>query len=225
MSPSTLDEEGKALLRKILLGQAYRQIMAANIRGHGLKFLQSCEGRSSLIADLQHILDSIGRVQAVYSKIGGGDLRLDATAKTERIPYPASKLELAAFLATSDLAEVVAMEGYTESSCADFAAIARDNLVHEHTATKRGLALFEAFATEPTQHPHAQQMFSRWVVISLLALGRPGTKGDERAVALGLRNRSCGEATSLYLERLSPFMEACKLELPDLKSAGVHLPV
>jgi hypothetical protein len=224
MSPQKLDEEGKALLRKILLGQAYRQIMAANIRGHGLKFLQTTEGRKSLIDDLQHILGQVGRVQEIYSTIGGGDLRLEAAVKMERIPYPSSKLELAAFLATSDLAEEVAMEGYERSVCEPFGQIARENLVHERVATKRGQALFETFALEPTQHPHAQQMFSRWVVIALLALGKPGSKGDERAVALGLRDRSCAQAIKIYLERLAPFMEACKLELPDLQSAGVDLP-
>jgi hypothetical protein len=224
MSPATLDEEGKALLRKILLGQAYRQIMAANIRGHGLKFLQTTEGRRSLIADLDHILGQISRVQAIYSEVGGDDLRIDASSKMERIPYPGSKLELAAFLATSDLAEEVAMEGYVSSICAPFAEIARDNLVHERTATKRGQQLFQAFAVGSGQHPHAQQMFNRWVVIALLALGRPGSKGDQRAVSLGLRNRSCAQATKIYLERLEPFMSACKLELPDLASAGVQLP-
>lgn len=219
-----LDEEGKALMRKVLLGQAYRQIMAANIRGHGLKFLQTTRGRSSLVSDLEHILRSMERVQAIYSEIGGEDLRQESAAKMERIPYPASKLELAAFLATSDLAEEVAMEGYVESVCASFAGVARDNLEHERTATSRGQELFQAFATDPGQHPHAQQMFSRWVVIALLALGRPGSSGDARAVALGLRTRSCGEAIQIYLERLAPFMQACKLELPDLSAAGVLLP-
>ena len=218
-----LEEESRGLLRKILLGQAYRQIMAANIRGHGLKFLSTSEGRWSLVADLAKILKSVSRAQELYTAQGGGDLRQDAAVKMERIPYPASRLELAAFLATSDLAESIAMEGYSDSACVPLATLARENLVHERTATKRGQELFQAFAADPAQQAHAQQMFSRWLVIALLALGRPGTRGDERAVALGLRSRTCAQAAGLFLEQLDPFISACHLELPDLESLGVVL--
>ncbi len=219
-----LDEEGKALLRKILVGQAYRQMMAANIRGHGLKFLGRPTGRLNLVKDLEHILGQAQRVQELYSTIGGGEVRREAAVKMDRIPYPGSRLELAAFLAAFDSAEAVAMEGYVESKSDEFAEIARVNLEHEYQATVRSQEFFQSFATDRGQHPHAQQMFDRWLVIALLALGRPGTHGDRRAVELGLRSRSCGDSVRVYLERIESFMQACSLEMPDLAAAGVELP-
>ena len=224
MRSTDLDEEAKAILRQILVGQAYRQMMATNIRGHGLKFLLNPDGRLRMVDDLKHILGQVLCVQELHSSIGGGDIRREAAVKMDRIPYPASRLELAAFLACSDLAEAVAMEGYVESKSDEFAAIARENLEHERVSSVRSQELFQSFATDPGQHPHAQQLFNRWLVISLLALGRPGTHGDRRAKELGLRTRSCADASRIYLERLAPFMAACSLELPDLKAAGVELP-
>jgi len=224
MKTTHLDEEARALLRKILVGQAYRQMMAANIRGHGLKFLERPEGRLLLVEDLEHILGQARRVQELYSAIGGGEVRREAAAKMDRIPYPSSRLELAAFLAAFDTAEAVAMEGYVESKSDEFAELARENLEHERKVTVRSQEFFRTFANDRGQHPHAQQMFDRWLVIALLALGRPGTHGDRRAVELGLRSRSCADSVRTYLERIGGFMKACSLEMPDLAAAGVELP-
>lgn len=223
-SVTTLNEEEKGLLRKILRAHAYRQMMAANIRGHGLKFLVDPEGRIGLVQDLRHILQQVSRVQELYTQIGGGDIRKEASIKMERIPYPKSRFELATFLATSDPAERIAMETYADSKCEEFAAIAQEDLAYERTATRRSRVLFEEFAADPDQRPQVQQMLSRWLVISLLALGRPGTAGDRRAVELGLRRRSCAESLDLCMERLAPLLEASGLDRAELQAAGVELP-
>ena len=164
------------------------------------------------------------RVQELYTEIGGGDIRREAAIKMERIPYPKSRFELATFLATSDAAEILAMESYEDSKCAEFAAIAREDLAYERTATRRSRKLFEEFAADPDQRPLVRQVLSRWLVISLLALGKPGTAGDRRAVELGLRKRSCAESIALFLERLAPLLEVSGLDRAELEAAGVQLP-
>lgn len=224
MSTFQMDEEVKGILRKILRAQAYRQIMAANIRGHGLKFLLDSEGRIGLVEDIQHTLAQVRRVQELYSSIGGGDIRREAAIKMERIPYPETRFELAAFLATSDMAEEIAMESYVDSNCEELAGIARDDLAFERTATVRSQKLFQEFAADPTQKPLVHQVLHRWLVICLLALGRPGTPGDRRALELGLRNRTCAESIARYFERLKPLLVVSGLELPELADAGIELP-
>lgn len=224
MTTTPLNEEERGLLRKIMRAQAYRQIMAANIRGHGLKFLVDPEGRIGLVDDMQHILGQVSRIQALYTTIGGGDIRREAAIRMERIPYPTSRFELATFLAASDAAEQLAMEGYANCKCEEFAAIARDDLAYERTATRRSRALFEEFAADPEHKPLVRQVLNRWIVISLLALGRPGTAGDRRALELGLRSRSCADSIETYLERLAPLLEISGLGRAELEAAGVELP-
>lgn len=219
-----MEEETKGLLRKILRAQAYRQIMGANIRGHGLKFLLDPEGRIGMVDDIQHTLGQVRRTQELYTQIDGGDIRREAGIKMERIPYPETRFELAAFLATSDLAERIAMESYVDSSCADLAAIARDDLAFERIATARSQTLFQEFAADPSQQPLVRQVLHRWMVICLLSLGRPGSAGDRRALELGLRNRSCADSVKLYLERLAPLIEVSGLEMSELEDGGVVLP-
>lgn len=219
-----LDEEGMGLMRKILRAQAYRQMMAANIRGHGLKFLVDSEGRLGLVADMQHNLSQVSRVQELYTLIGGGDIRKEASVRMERIPYPTTRFELATFMATSDLAERLAMEGYVNSKCEEFALIARDDLAYERTATLRSQKLFEEFAADPEQKPLVRQVLRRWLVICLLSLGRPGSAGDRRARELQLRSSSVADSIREYLGQLKPLIDLAELTHDDLRDAGIEVP-
>lgn len=218
-----LSEEARALLRQILERLAYRQLMAANIRGHGLKYLHEPAEKVRLARELEQELGILERVSALYAELGGGELALAVRHRMERIPYPTSRMELAVCLALSDLAERVAMESYTGSVCAELSDIAHSILGHDRRGTRAGEELFVAFCQEPANRPHAQQLFGRWVAIALRSLGRPGTPRDKRAVELGLRSRACADASRDFLERLSALQRAAGLALPDLAEAGVEL--
>lgn len=219
-----LGEEARALLRQILERQAYRQLMAVNIRGHGLKFLPDPQDKLSIVRDLEQGLSALERVESLYEDLGGGDLVRAVRGRMERIPYPVSRMELAACLAVCDLAERVAMESYVDSSCEELASIARSVLEHDRRGTRQGEELFVSFCEEETQRPHAQQVMSRWATIALRSLGRPSTPRDQRAVALGLRSRSCAQASLAFLDRLRPLVSACGLGMPDFAEAGLELP-
>ena len=224
MAPKKLDEEGAAILRQILERQVYRQLMAANIRGHGLKFVPDPGRKQLLVRDLHDGLETLEDARDLYRELGGDDLETAVRPRMEKIPYPQSRLELAICLVVCDLAEHVAMESYQDCSIEAFANIARRTLEHGRVATEAAVNLFELFCADATQLPHAQQMFSRWFSIAVRSLGRPGSQGDQRAVALGLRSRGCGESIRLYIERLQPFIEACNLKLPDAAQTGLEIP-
>lgn len=223
MSATQLDEESKGLLRRILRSLAYRQLVAANLRGHGLKFLYDPEGRLSLVDDMRHIVRVVNRTQELYTTLGGGDLRSEAASKMDRIPYPSSRFELAAFLSLADPAERAAMEGYRSSACEELAAIATEDLAYERAATSRGRALFDEFAADPGQQPLVRQVLHRWSAIVFTSLGRPGSAGDRRAVELGLRTRGVADVVREYLGEVGPMLEAVGLGLEDLRAAGVEI--
>ena len=224
MQAKKLDAETAAILRQILERQVYRQLMAANIRGHGLKFVAQPKRKKLLVRDLHDGVSTLEDVSALYRELGGEDLESAVRPRMEKIPYPQSRLELAICLVVCDLAEHVAMQSYTECASAEFARIAKKTLEHGRVATEAAVELFELFCADESQLPHAQAMFSRWVSIAVRSFGRPDSAGDQRAVALGLRSHSCGESIRLYIERLEPFMQACHLKLPDPEETGLDLP-
>jgi hypothetical protein len=224
MQAEQLDEESRNLLRRIVERQAYRQLMAANIRGHGLKFVTDIEDKVALARDLERSLSVLHDVEGLHARLGGSDLSNAVRNQMERVPYPASRLELAICLALCDRAERIAAAGYVGSKSEEFAAIARSLLAIDRTATKRGEDLFSGFCTEAGNRPAAQAMFTRWVTITVLALGRPGTPGDARAVALGLRSKRCADSIREYVAELHALLPACQLAMPDLAGLGVALP-
>jgi hypothetical protein len=224
METERLDPESQTLLRRIVERLAYRQMMAANIRGHGLKFVPDVEEKIPLARDLEHSLTILHEVERLYAAVGGTELSLAVRAQMERIPYPSSRLELAICLALCDRAERVVAEGYVGSASSSLAAIARSLLDMDRTSTKRGEELFVEFCKESGNRPAAQQMFNRWLTITLLALGRPGTPGDARSNALKLRTKRCADSVREYVDGLKPLMETCHLQLPPQATLGVELP-
>ncbi|MBK7644663.1 MAG: hypothetical protein IPJ19_16745 [Planctomycetes bacterium] len=224
MPVQELDEETKSLLRKIVERQAYRQMMLEKIRGHGLKFVPDIDAQILLAQDIVHSLKLMQQIELLYTQIGGADLVMATRDMMERIPYPASRLELAICLALCDRAERVAAESYVDSSSHEFAAIALSILAMDRTSTRQGEELFKGFCSEAGNRHAAQQMFQRWLGITITAMGRPGTPGDERAFALKIRKQKCADSVRQYVEELKPLMKSCHLVLPSAAAMGVELP-
>lgn len=219
------DEEARGLLRKIVEGLAYRQLMLANIRGHGLKYLPEIEHKLASVERLREVLPPFMAVQDLYAELADGDVVSAVRDRMERIPYPSSRLELAVCLFLCMRTERHALEAYadcTVSSALNELVQARLELVSREDVPRD--PIFVEFCEEPSNHPHAQQMLNRWVALCLLALGRPGSTGDARAVALGLRTRSVDAIASELLEGLEPFLAQTGLAIPDAETLGVGLP-
>jgi hypothetical protein len=224
MDVSTLDEESKALLRRIVERTAYRQLMAANIRGHGMKYLPEVDEKTSLARDLEDSLQVLREVERLYAVLGGGDLALAVRDQMEKIPYPYSRLELAVCLALCDRTERIVADTYLSSRSKEMAAIARTLLALERGSTKRLELLFVEFCKEAGNRAAAQQLFNRWLAITLVAFGRPNTQGDQRALALKLRTKRVIDSLHTYLAEVKTFADACGLSLPNPSTLGIDLP-
>lgn len=219
------DEESRALLRKIVEGHAYRQLMLANIRGHGIKFLPELELKLASVERLAHVLPLIGGVAELYREIDGGDVISAVRDRMERIPYPGSRLELAVCLFLCMRAERHALESYVD--CRVSSALVEQTRARLAVVSSEDLPrdpIFVEYCADPAHRPHAQQMVNRWLTLCLVALGRPGSHGDQRAVELGLRTRRVADITAEFLSGLKPFLDATGLVVPDAETLGVELP-
>lgn len=218
-----LDEESKGILRRIVERTAYRQLMAANIRGHGLKYIAELDEKQQLAYDIDASLSAAEPIEELYTKIGGTQLAFAVRDLMERIPYPYSGFELAVCLALVDRTERLVAESYVESKSPEMASIARSLLDLDRAGTRKLEERLAEFCSEPGNRPTAQQFLNRWLAIAVVAFGRPGSPGDQRAVALGLRSRGAGEMVKRFLEELKPFVESMGLALPKLDTLGVEL--
>jgi 1,2-phenylacetyl-CoA epoxidase catalytic subunit len=219
------DEESRGLLRKIVEGHAYRQLMLANIRGHGIKYLPELDQKLVNVRRLADLLPPVQVVIDLYAEIDGGDLVSAVRDRMERIPYPTSRLELAVCLFLCMRAERHALEAYADCRVSSaLAELSRARLALVATGDLPRDGVFVDYCSDPANRPHAQQMLNRWLALCLVALGRPGSTGDARAVALGLRSRHAADIAAEFLAGLQPFLDATGLAVPEAGVLGVELP-
>lgn len=222
MQDSPRDEEQQGLLKLIIEGQAYRQTMLCNIRGHGLKFLPGIEEKIAMTEVLDTSLRQFREVARMYEANGFGDVVSAVRGKLERIPYPGSRVELAMCLFLCERVQHLALAAYVDCADRDFAAIARTRLeAYQLLELPKDPILLEYCADE-TNRPQAQQFLNRWMSLAMLAMGRAGNARDLRAVELGLRARSMAEVAEDFVAGLAPFLEASGLTLPDAETLGIE---
>lgn len=217
-----LDEESKGLLRRIVERTAYRQLMAANIRGHGLKYVMDVDEKRLVTRDLDASLAELGEIDALYARIGGSELTFAVRELMERIPYPYSRLEFGVCLALVDRTERLVAESYLESRSHEMATIARALRAADRPGTRMLEAQLAEFCGEAGNRPTAQQFVNRWLAIAVVAFGRPGSAGDQRAVALGLRSRKVADMVKRFQDELKPFVESFGLTMPAPGSLGIE---
>lgn len=215
-------EEGRTILRRIVEAQAYRQLMAMNIRGHCLKYFAAVDAKVRVAEELQRNLVILREVRTLYRALGWEDLESAVRDKMARIPYPESWLEFGVFRHVCGLALEIAMEGYAGSSNKELAAIARSFL--EGQPADLAEPAFDELCADPGNRPLAQQMLNRWFAIAVRSLGRPGTPGDQRAVELGLRTEPTASVIRRFVEALRPHVARWALSFPDAQEYGLALP-
>jgi len=219
-----LGEEARDLLRRILESHACRQLMGANIRGHGMQFLPTLDAKLAYTREIEFILRVEREVEAVHTRLGGHDLNLAVRDRMKRIPYPNSRLELAICIALMTRVDRVAAKGYRSCPQSEVAAVARSLSDAGRSTLAYEEGIFSEFCSREVHRPRAQEFWNRWLGQSLRALGRPGTAGDARAVALGLRDRHVHDVVLEYLLDVEPLRRACGLDAPDSALLGVELP-
>lgn len=219
-----LDEETRALLRRVLERQAYRQRMAANIRGHGIKFFPELEEKLAVATELENALQVLHQVERLYVGLGGKELTETVRPRMERIPYPSSRQELAICLGLIGRAERVVARCYLGGISSDFASIARTLAAPPSGILETEEERFIAFASEDGNRAQALDYWTRWMAVGLRAMGRPDTAGDERAVELHLRTKRVGQVMKDFLDDAEDLRRAVDLPLPNPSVHGLEVP-
>lgn len=213
--PAVLDEEARAILRRIVESLAWRQLAVINILGHGLKFVTELDVKLRVVGELDRALELFQSVRALYGELGWTDIESAVRDRAQEVPYPESRLEFGVAYYLSGLTEEVAMQSFVESAYAPFAAIARKHV--EAAAQRPEPTRFLEYSSEPANRPHAQELLDRWVIAARRAFGRADSPHDAKALALRLKNKRSAELDRIFCERLQPFLTSSGLKLTELE--------
>jgi len=210
--PAQIDEESRAILRRIVESLAWRQLAVINILGHGLKFVTELDVKLRVVGELDRALELFQSVRALYGELGWTDLESAVRDRAEVVPYPESRLEFGVAYYLSGLAEEVAMQSFVESSHAPFAAIAKKHV--EAAAQRPEPTRFIEYCSETPNRPHGQELLDRWVLAARRSFGRTDSPHDAQALKLRLKNKRAADLDRIFCERLQPFLAQCGLTLP-----------
>lgn len=213
-TPAPLDEESRAILRRIVESLAWRQLAVINILGHGLKFVTELDVKLRVVGELDRALELFQSVRGLYGELGWTDIESAVRDRSEEVPYPESRLEFGMAYYISGLTEEVAMQSFVECAYVPFATIARRHL--EAAARRPEPTRFLEYCTEPANRPHGQQLLDRWVLAARRSFGRVDSPNDAKALKLRLKNQRAADLDRIFCERLAPFLASCGLLLPAL---------
>ncbi|NOT29837.1 MAG: hypothetical protein HOP15_05235 [Planctomycetes bacterium] len=212
--PAVLDEEARAVLRRIVESLAWRQLAVINILGHGLKFVTELDVKLRVVGELDRALELFQSVHALYGELGWTDIESAVRDRAQDVPYPESRLEFGVAYYLSGLTEEVAMQSFVECAYAPFAAIAKKHI--EAAAQRPEPTRFLEYCSETSNRPHGQELLDRWVIAARRAFGRADSPHDAQALKLRLKNKRAAELDRIFCERLQPFLTSCGLKLPEL---------
>jgi 1,2-phenylacetyl-CoA epoxidase catalytic subunit len=215
MTQHKLDEEALGLMRRIIEANAWRQTLGVNLLGHCIKRVTDLEGKGSVLTEMNACLEFYRELDEAYRALGGSDLEVAVRDRLRHVPMPESRFELGVCRLLTDRAQRIALAAYEGSRCAIFASAAARHLERPRFVQALERDVMTAFCSDPDNRPRAQQAFDTWLGISLLALGRPDSPGDQRAIELGLRSTPTAQLVDTFVSEMHALAESWGLALTE----------
>jgi 1,2-phenylacetyl-CoA epoxidase catalytic subunit len=88
-----------------------------------------------------------------------------------------------------------------------------------------GAEIMVEHSRDPVRRARMQELFNKWLAVSLRSFGRPGTPGNRYAIQAGLKTRDSAAVAQDYLDGQRPVMRLCGLVFPtreELKRLGIE---
>lgn len=229
-SPKTIETreemtpEYRAMVQQLLESQGYREVMAANMFGHAMKYIPALNHKQLVAHQIEEELEHFEVVAGLYEQVTGEDLLAAIQDKLERVPFSESWTELAMAQFLYDRAGEFHLREYKTCSYAPYSRIVTKILEEEEGHEGFGEKVVHELAKDPQNQAKLQNLFEKWLTVALLSFGRPGTDGNRFAIAAGLKTRDSGEVMQDFINDIKPTMVACGLKFPERDKIGIEMP-
>src|SRR5262249_22394321 len=196
-----MPERYRQTLEQMMKSQAYRELAAARMFGHGLQFVDEGKWLKFMVWHIREESEHYFAVADMYKRFTGDSVEpwVADRLKNKPVPFAESWFELAMAQFLYDRGGFWQLQEYEHCSYPAYRDVI-GKIIHEERGHQ---ALGEKIVVELCQTGRyediKQPMFERWLRMGLLSFGRPGTEGNAYAISVGLKKRDSREAMGDFL--------------------------
>lgn len=220
------DPKYRATCAQMMRSQAYRELAAAQLFGHGLRFCPDLPSLRFISGHIQEETEHYGAVAKIYREHLGESIEpwVHARLAEKPIPMAESYLELAVAQWLYDRGGFWQLREYRESSWAPYREIITRIVNQEEGHQDYGQAIAVPLLRVEKDRARAQALFNKWFRLGLVCLGRPYSEGNRYAISVGLKKRDSADCLKDYVADVAPAAREAGLRLPPRESLDVVLP-
>lgn len=211
---------------QMLRSQAWRELSAAQLFGHGLQFVTDLRTLKFITRHVQEEVDHYAAVAELYQKAVGESLDGWVAEKlaTKPIPWASSFLELGIAQWLYDRGGFWQLREYEESSWTPYREVIGRIVDQEEGHQVHGQNIAVPLIRREKDRAKVQRLFNDWLRQGLICLGRPYSEGNKYAISVGLKKRDSSECIKDYVRDILPAVRDAGLTLPPKETLGVELP-
>ncbi len=220
-----MSAEYRQMIVQLMQSQAYRELAAAHMFGHGLRFVPD-KWLRFMVWHIREEAEHYEAVAKMYEQFTGESVEAVVRQRLEGKPIPMAEswMELAMAQFLYDRGGFWQLKEYEECSFVAYRAVIQ-KIVKEEAGHQ---SLGEKIVVEQCQSGDfeevKQALFEKWLRIGLLSFGRPGTPGNRYAIEQGIKKRDSGECMKDFVADIRPAVKAAGLRFPRPAALRVELP-
>ena len=220
------DPRYRDTLIQMMRSQAYRELAAAQLFGHGLQFVTDLATLKFISRHIREETEHYEIVENLHRTHVGVSVEpwVAERLRLKPIPMASSFLELAVAQWLYDRGGFWQLREYEESSWTPYREAVARIIAQEKGHQDHGESIAVPLCRQENDREKTQELFNRWLRLGLVCLGRPRSEGNRYAISVGLKKRDSAECIKDYVQDILPGTRAAGLRLPPRDSLDVELP-
>jgi 1,2-phenylacetyl-CoA epoxidase catalytic subunit len=221
-----MDDRLSGTVRQLMESQAYRELAAAQMFGHGLKFVPSLKWQKFMVWHIREEFEHYEAVCKMYEEFTGKSVEGVTEARLSQHPIPMAdswfELAMAQFL--YDRGGFWQLKEYDKCSFVPYRRVIQKIILEEKGHQALGERIVVELCRSGRFEEQKQRDFATWLRQGLLSFGRPNNAGNAYAIEAGLKKRDSGAVMQDFLTDIKPAVKACGLRFPTPEEMRLEVP-
>ena len=221
-----MDDRLSGTVRQLMESQAYRELAAAQMFGHGLKFVPSIKWQKFMVWHIREEFEHYEAVAKMYEEFTGTSVEGVTQSRLSQHPIPMAEswFELAMAQFLYDRGGFWQLKEYDKCSFVPYRKVIQKIILEEKGHQALGERIVVELCRSGQFEAQKQHDFTRWLRQGLLSFGRPNSTGNAYAIEIGLKKRDSGAVMQDFLTDIKPAVKACGLRFPTPEEMRLEVP-